>query len=427
MLLIHFTKLNTTFVILLLLYISRQLEETEIPTEYVSYAIATAATRSEMVRNAVIANMLTRNQKKTCEARGIPPDVFKEAWDEYQHTAQYEGRYFHRLELGGVDASPVALGCTKMIEALKAYREDSSKPLATIKRFGISKSSFYYALNWEKNNPGKKWGAEVIRARGKVTLLTPEMETELFHWIALSQRSNGGVERETCCRVAYSLMASDPEHFALVKKHHKEFGGKRRMFSRAWFFRLKKRIPNFLCRHKVQGYEVGRAMVTRGMVDSVYDVLQVVLTATKDVIPAANIWNMDETGTKTQYARSFLYGLRGAHSNQSEQCGRGEHVTIGVTANLEGRFLDPTFLFSGAVSSKSGLTARIKAQGFGNPLVLLKKGKASMDAQLFTEYMEWFAAELQRLGLTGQHILFLDNHDSHERSAPLYLQRSKTI
>ena len=129
-------------------------------------------------------------------------------------------------------------------------------------------------------------------------------------------------------------------------------------------------------------------MVTRGMVDSVYDVLQVVLTAAKDVIPAANIWNMDETGTKTQYARSFLYGLRGAHANQSEQCGRGEHVTIGVTANLEGRFLDPTFLFSGAVSSKAGLTARIKAQGFANPLVLLKKGKASMDAQLFTEYME---------------------------------------
>ncbi len=108
-------------------------------------------------------------------------------------------------------------------------------------------------------------------------------------------------------------------------------------------------------------------------------------------------------------------------ANQSEQCGRGEHVTIlvGVTANLEGRFLDSTFLFSGAVSSKSGLIARIKAQGFSNPLVLLKKGKASMDAQLFTKYMEWFAAELQRLGLTGQHILFLDNHDSQERSAPI--------
>jgi len=83
------------------------LEETQIPTEYVTYALATAAARREMVRNAVIANMLTRNQKKTCEARGIPPEVFKEAWDEYQHTAQYEGRYFYRLELADVESSSV--------------------------------------------------------------------------------------------------------------------------------------------------------------------------------------------------------------------------------------------------------------------------------------------------------------------------------
>ncbi len=55
---------------------------------------------------------------------------------------------------------------------------------------------------------------------------------------------------------------------------------------------------------------------------------------------------MDETGTKTQYAKTFLYGLKSAHANQSKQCGLGEHVTIGVTANLESKFLDPTFLFT---------------------------------------------------------------------------------
>ncbi len=62
------------------------------------------------------------------------------------------------------------------------------------------------------------------------------------------------------------------------------------------------------------------------MVDSVYDVLQVVLTAAEDVIPAANIWNMYETGTKTQYAKTFLYGLKGAHANQSAECGLGQPV-----------------------------------------------------------------------------------------------------
>jgi hypothetical protein len=67
------------------------------------------------------------------------------------------------------------------------------------------------------------------------------METEIFHWVALSQRYNGGVDRETCCRVAYSLMASDPtEHFEMVKQHRNEFDGNRRMLSHAWFFRLKK-------------------------------------------------------------------------------------------------------------------------------------------------------------------------------------------
>ena len=372
-----------------------------------------------MLRNAIFANLLIKNQKKTCEERGIPPAIFKDAWDEYQHTAQYQGRFFHRLELAAIPSASVKIGCTKMVEALAAHRMDGTQPIATIQRFGVSKSSFYHAIKWEKDNPGKKWGCEVIRSRGKTTLLTPDMEAELHHWIALSQRYNGGVDRDTCCRVAYSLMASDPEHFARVKVHHKEFDGPRRMLSRAWFFKLKNRIPNVLSRHKVQAYAVGRAMVTRSMVDSVYDVLQVVLTAAQDVIPAANIWNMDETGTKTQYAKTFLYGLKGAHANQAEQCGLGEHVTIGVTANLEGKFLDPTFLFTGALSSQAGMTTRIKNAGFENPLVLLKRGKASMDAKLFGEYMEWFAAELARQGLKGQHILFLDNHDSHERATAI--------
>ncbi len=66
------------------------MEEVPIPTEYVSYALASGTTRSEMLRNA-----------------------------------------------------SVKIGCTKMVEALAAYHKDSTQPLATIKRFGVSKSSFY--------------------------------------------------------------------------------------------------------------------------------------------------------------------------------------------------------------------------------------------------------------------------------------------
>jgi hypothetical protein len=99
--------------------------------------------------------------------------------------------------------------------------------------------------------------------------------------------------------------------------------------------------------------------------------------------------------------------------------GAGEHVTIGATANLMGAHLDPAFLFVGAQSSKKKLTSQLRDAGFENPLVLMKKGKASMDDILFTEYLELFASELQRKGYTGQHILMVDNHDSHERSRPI--------
>jgi hypothetical protein len=79
------------------------------------------------------------------------------------------------------------------------------------------------------------------------------------------------------------------------------------------------------------------------MVDSIYDVLQVVLAEANELIPATHFWNFDETGTKVQYARTFLYGLSGSQGNQAEFMGAGEHVTIGATANINGDHLDPVF------------------------------------------------------------------------------------
>jgi hypothetical protein len=246
------------------------------------------------------------------------------------------------------------------------------------------------------------------------------MEDELSHWIAISQRQSGGVEKDAVCRVGYALMASDPEHFERVQAQHPEYRNlKRRMFSADWFQKLRKRYPDLLRRHRSEAYQVGRAQVTRAMVDSIYDVLQVLLAEADELIPACNVWNFDETGHKVQYCRTFLYGLAGSQGNQAESVGNGEHVTIGATANLNGDHLDPVFLFVGAESSKAKLTTQLKETGFENPLVLMKKGKASMDDVLFTEYLQWFSAELARKGYTGQHILMVDNHDSHERSRPI--------
>jgi hypothetical protein len=75
------------------------------------------------------------------------------------------------------------------------------------------------------------------------------------------------------------------------------------------------------------------------MIDTIYSVLQTVLDEAANPIPASNIWNFDETGHNMKFVRTFLYGLRGATKNNSEQCGLGEHVTVGAVANLLGEFL----------------------------------------------------------------------------------------
>ncbi len=109
----------------------------------------------------------------------------------------------------------------------------------------------------------------------------------------------------------------------------------KRAFSHRWFHRFKTRFPAYLTKHAVESYAVGRAQITRTMINSIYSVLKTVLDAAEHPISASNIWNFDETGHKTKYIRSFLYGLRGATKNNAESCGLGEHVTVGACANLQ--------------------------------------------------------------------------------------------
>ena len=398
---------------------------------YKSYAESSADVRTKMEREAVIANVLRRNQRKICEEHGIPPDVFSIVWEEYRESHTFKGRFFHRDEILYRETNDNTL---RMQAAIAAYRKHVADGTAAgrgekggegwtpniWKTYGVAKASFYKSIAWEDRHPGMKWSGNNIRQRGKVALLTEEMENELNHWVAISQRTSGGVEQDSVCRVGYALMASDPAHYAKVQMDHKEYRKpEKKALSRDWFFSYRKKFPDVLRRHRAEGSAVGRAQVTRAMIDSVYDCLQVVLTEADALIPASNIWNFDETGTKVQYARTFLYGLCGSQGNQAELNGAGEHVTVGATANLCGDYLDPAFLFVGAQSSKANLTKQLLDVGFENPLVLMKKGKASMDDILFTEYLQWFAEELVRKGYKGQHILMVDNHDSHERSRPI--------
>jgi hypothetical protein len=66
---------------------------------YTTYAEASNAVRTTMERDAVIANVLGRNQRCVCEERGIPPDIFRRIWEEYRESNTHQGRFFHRDEL----------------------------------------------------------------------------------------------------------------------------------------------------------------------------------------------------------------------------------------------------------------------------------------------------------------------------------------
>ncbi len=149
-------------------------------------------------------------------------------------------------------------------------------------------------------------------------------------------------------------------------QEHPEYdkGNSHKMFSLRWFHRFKARFPQYLSKHACEAYAVGRALVSRKMIDTIYVALQTVLDEVEEPIPASNIWNFDETSHKIKYVKTFLYGLRGATKNNPESCGLGEHVTVGACANLLGFFLDPILLFTGAASSKAGVEKLVREAGF---------------------------------------------------------------
>jgi hypothetical protein len=221
-----------------------------------------------MEREAAIANVLRRNQRKICEERGIPPDVFSRIWEEYRESHTYKGEFFHRDEIIYRETKD---GTLRMQSAI-AYRKHVAE--GTVpgrgekggvgwtpniwKTHGVAKASFDKAVAWEDQHPGHKWSGSNIRQR--LNLLTEVMENELNHWVAISQRTSGRVEQDSVCRVGFALMASDPVHYANVnvQKDHKEYLKlENKALSRDWFFAHRKNFLDVLRRHRAEGYAVG--------------------------------------------------------------------------------------------------------------------------------------------------------------------------
>ena len=92
--------------------------------EYKTYAESSGEVRTRMERDAVIANVLRRNQRKICEERGIPPDVFSRIWEEYRESNTYQGKFFHREEIVRKEVKDNTL---RMQAVLAAYKEHEAK------------------------------------------------------------------------------------------------------------------------------------------------------------------------------------------------------------------------------------------------------------------------------------------------------------
>jgi hypothetical protein len=189
------------------------------------YDKATVERQKELEREALIANVVAGNKRKVCEERGIPLDVFTKVWEEYRETNTFDGRFFHRMEMENTAEND---NVKRMKRAITEYYKNGERVRAqgmtkadaqdVWQKHNVPKTSFYDAIKWERENPGRKWDGDRIRQRGKISLLTYAMESELLHWIAISQKHSGGVDHHAVCRVAFALMASDPEHHERVKK-----------------------------------------------------------------------------------------------------------------------------------------------------------------------------------------------------------------
>ena len=136
-------------------------------------------------------------------------------------------------------------------------------------------------------------------------------------------------------------------------------------------------------------------------------------------MPPENFWNFDETGTKLQHCDEFKHGLKGARQNQTEQHGSGENVTMGLFASLTGQHVGPIFVCTGADTNLANMRRKVVAAGVPDASPLLKRGEGFHGWQVVYPGLGTLLRGIEAFGCTGKRILMLDNHDSHERSAPI--------
>lgn len=152
------------------------------------FTLQTEEEQARLIRLAVMGNVVRRNRKWVCETYGVPDYVFKEHWSQYLETKKHRGYFFHRDEVAEMAVDEPT---DKMRKALEAYNTggsiDPTTGLPVWQAYKVPRSSYYDCLKWQRENPKNIWSGSLVRNRGKTTILTEEMESELLHWVAISQ------------------------------------------------------------------------------------------------------------------------------------------------------------------------------------------------------------------------------------------------
>jgi hypothetical protein len=69
-----------------------------------------------------------------------------------------------------------------------------------------------------------------------------------------------------------------------------------------------------LSKHACESYAVGRAQVSRQMIDTIYVSLQTVLDEVEEPIPPSNIWNFDEINwPQDKIRQNFFVWFKGGN------------------------------------------------------------------------------------------------------------------
>ena len=166
-----------------------------------------------------------------------------------------------------------------------------------------------------------------LRKGGRCELLTSAMEMELCRWVYRCTNRGAAPSGESIREMALILCKTDHSHWINVLIDHPTLELHReKMFSRNWlrtFLDKGKKMspPINIGRRSGQKTEEGRLQINREMLDSFYNLLATICKREEVNFLPRQIWNFDESASRLELIRDFVYGITGASWAHEERVG----------------------------------------------------------------------------------------------------------